>query len=255
MRGETDMTEARGPPSDAGRTDRRGARGRRRRARPAGDRLGRRRARRASNAVRARRTRGPRPAAPAAPGAARAPGRVGWISEGGLNYVCQRLTVPPAEAYGVASFYAMFSRAAPADRRARMRRHRVPRAGAEELCAGSRSRRAEDADRRMGPPPGCAGRAWGCASGPRRCWAADREAGRRLAGATVDDVRRDRSRGLARSPRRRRHGAADVGRGDARRAPAAPPRRRGGPVVARRLPRPRRLRGAPPRASSSAPRP
>src|SRR5256885_701607 len=26
--------------------------------------------------------------------------RVGWISEGGLNYVCQRLTVPPAEAYG-----------------------------------------------------------------------------------------------------------------------------------------------------------
>ncbi len=36
-------------------------------------------------------------------------GRVGWISEGGLNYVSQRLMVPPAEAYGVASFYAMFS--------------------------------------------------------------------------------------------------------------------------------------------------
>jgi NADH-quinone oxidoreductase subunit F len=36
-------------------------------------------------------------------------GRVGWISEGGMNYVCQRLSVPPAEAYGVASFYAMFS--------------------------------------------------------------------------------------------------------------------------------------------------
>jgi NADH-quinone oxidoreductase subunit F len=35
--------------------------------------------------------------------------RVGWISEGGLNYVCERLTVPPAEAYGVATFYAMFS--------------------------------------------------------------------------------------------------------------------------------------------------
>jgi NADH-quinone oxidoreductase subunit F len=34
---------------------------------------------------------------------------VGWISEGGLNYVCRRLTVPPAEAYGVATFYAMFS--------------------------------------------------------------------------------------------------------------------------------------------------
>jgi NADH-quinone oxidoreductase subunit F len=36
-------------------------------------------------------------------------GRIGWISEGGMNYVCQRLSVPPAEAYGVASFYAMFS--------------------------------------------------------------------------------------------------------------------------------------------------
>jgi NADH-quinone oxidoreductase subunit F len=35
--------------------------------------------------------------------------RVGWISEGGLNYVSRRLTVPPAEAYGVATFYAMFS--------------------------------------------------------------------------------------------------------------------------------------------------
>ncbi|MGZ8566364.1 MAG: NAD(P)H-dependent oxidoreductase subunit E, partial [Actinomycetota bacterium] len=34
---------------------------------------------------------------------------VGWISEGGLTYVCQRLSVPPAEAYGVATFYAMFS--------------------------------------------------------------------------------------------------------------------------------------------------
>jgi NADH-quinone oxidoreductase subunit F len=35
--------------------------------------------------------------------------RVGWISEGGLTYVSQRLDVPPAEAYGVASFYALFS--------------------------------------------------------------------------------------------------------------------------------------------------
>jgi NADH-quinone oxidoreductase subunit F len=34
---------------------------------------------------------------------------VGWVSEGGLNYVCERLSVPPAEAYGVATFYAMFS--------------------------------------------------------------------------------------------------------------------------------------------------
>ena len=36
-------------------------------------------------------------------------GRIGWISEGSLNYICQRLMVPPAEAYGVAAFYAMLS--------------------------------------------------------------------------------------------------------------------------------------------------
>ncbi|MEV8564890.1 NAD(P)H-dependent oxidoreductase subunit E [Streptomyces sp. NPDC051322] len=35
--------------------------------------------------------------------------RVGWISEGALDYLCRRLTVPPAEAYGVATFYAMFA--------------------------------------------------------------------------------------------------------------------------------------------------
>ena len=34
---------------------------------------------------------------------------VGWISPGALNHICQRLSVPPAEAYGVATFYAMFS--------------------------------------------------------------------------------------------------------------------------------------------------
>ncbi len=35
--------------------------------------------------------------------------RLGWISPGALNYACQRLDVPPAEAYGVASFYGLFS--------------------------------------------------------------------------------------------------------------------------------------------------
>jgi len=35
--------------------------------------------------------------------------RVGYISEGALNHICSRLSVPPAEAYGVASFYAMFA--------------------------------------------------------------------------------------------------------------------------------------------------
>jgi len=35
--------------------------------------------------------------------------RIGWISEGALNYICRRLTVPPADAFGVASFYALLS--------------------------------------------------------------------------------------------------------------------------------------------------
>jgi NADH-quinone oxidoreductase subunit F len=35
--------------------------------------------------------------------------RAGWISAGALNYICQRLSVAPADAYGVATFYAMFS--------------------------------------------------------------------------------------------------------------------------------------------------
>ncbi len=35
--------------------------------------------------------------------------RIGWISAGGLNELCRRLDVPPADAYGVATFYAMLA--------------------------------------------------------------------------------------------------------------------------------------------------
>jgi NADH-quinone oxidoreductase subunit F len=35
--------------------------------------------------------------------------RVGWISPGAINYVAIRLNLPPAEIYGVTSFYGMFS--------------------------------------------------------------------------------------------------------------------------------------------------
>jgi NADH-quinone oxidoreductase subunit F len=35
--------------------------------------------------------------------------RTGWISPGALNYVAQRLTIPPADVFGVATFYALFS--------------------------------------------------------------------------------------------------------------------------------------------------
>ncbi len=36
-------------------------------------------------------------------------GQVGYVSHGGLNYVCQQLSLAPADAYGVASFYALLS--------------------------------------------------------------------------------------------------------------------------------------------------
>jgi NADH-quinone oxidoreductase subunit F len=35
--------------------------------------------------------------------------RVGYVSEGALGYACRRLDVPPADAYGVASFYALLA--------------------------------------------------------------------------------------------------------------------------------------------------
>jgi NADH-quinone oxidoreductase subunit F len=35
--------------------------------------------------------------------------RAGWVSPGALGYVCARLSIPPAEGYGVASFYAMLA--------------------------------------------------------------------------------------------------------------------------------------------------
>src|SRR5205809_5071070 len=35
--------------------------------------------------------------------------RFGWLPPGALNYICRRLTVPPAEVFGVATFYHLFS--------------------------------------------------------------------------------------------------------------------------------------------------
>ena len=35
--------------------------------------------------------------------------RIGWISQPALNYISRRLAVAPAEAYGVATFYALFA--------------------------------------------------------------------------------------------------------------------------------------------------
>jgi NADH-quinone oxidoreductase subunit F len=38
--------------------------------------------------------------------------RVGWVSRGALNYICRRLSVPPAEAWGVLTFYHLLGTSA-----------------------------------------------------------------------------------------------------------------------------------------------
>ncbi|MFJ7335170.1 NAD(P)H-dependent oxidoreductase subunit E [Streptomyces sp. NPDC101116] len=67
--------------------------------------------------------------------------RIGWISEGALGYLCRRLTVPPAQAYGVATFYAMFSvKPRPATVLHVCTDLACAAAGAPELCAGIEAR-------------------------------------------------------------------------------------------------------------------
>ncbi|HKE19018.1 MAG TPA: NAD(P)H-dependent oxidoreductase subunit E [Kofleriaceae bacterium] len=71
--------------------------------------------------------------------------RTGWISPGALGYVCRRLEVPPAEGYGVASFYALFA----LDERPPVVAHvcddiACKLAGADALCA--------QMEARIGPP-------------------------------------------------------------------------------------------------------
>ena len=73
--------------------------------------------------------------------------RIGQITQPGLNYVCRRLAVPPAEAYGVATFYAMFATKARPPAVAHVCDDICCRlAGAEELCA--------DLERTLGPAGG-----------------------------------------------------------------------------------------------------
>jgi len=60
----------------------------------------------------------------------------GWISAGALGHICKRLHVPPAEGYGVASFYSMFALAPRAPDVVHICDDIVCRAaGAERLCA------------------------------------------------------------------------------------------------------------------------
>ena len=70
--------------------------------------------------------------------------RVGQITQPGMNYVCRRLSVPPAEAYGVATFYALFSTKPRPPAVAHVCDDIACRlAGAEETCA--------DLERALGP--------------------------------------------------------------------------------------------------------
>lgn len=51
----------------------------------------------------------------------------GWISPGALNYICQRLTIPPSDAYGVAHLLrAVLARAPTAGGGAHLHRRRLP---------------------------------------------------------------------------------------------------------------------------------
>ncbi|HYK95607.1 MAG TPA: NAD(P)H-dependent oxidoreductase subunit E [Candidatus Dormibacteraeota bacterium] len=75
--------------------------------------------------------------------------RVGQITQPGLNYVCKRLAVPPAEAYGVATFYALFATTSRPPAVAHVCDDIACRlAGAEEVCA--------DMERALGPAGGAA---------------------------------------------------------------------------------------------------
>ena len=70
--------------------------------------------------------------------------RVGWISQPALEYASRRLTVPPAEAYGVAAFYQMFSTTPRPPVVAHVCEDLACRlAGAEQVCA--------DLERVLGP--------------------------------------------------------------------------------------------------------
>ena len=155
-----DISPADGTPRP---TDER-ARRRRCAARCAAVVVGRRRARQ----IRATRTSRPSAAATRARGATcccprlqALQARVGWISEGGLGYVCDRLNVPPADAWGVATFYALLATSPrPRARRARLRRHRlqVPRRGRADRRARAIGRararpRARTAIARRRRPP------------------------------------------------------------------------------------------------------
>jgi NADH-quinone oxidoreductase subunit F len=91
--------------------------------------------------------------------------RVGWVSPGGLGYACRRLGVPPAEGFGVASFYALLPLSPRAPSFAHVCDDIVCRTrGAEGLCKALEAR--------LGPPAPHSERAAPAAPGDRpAAWA------------------------------------------------------------------------------------
>jgi len=92
----------------------------------------------------------------------------GWISHGALNYICERLTVPPADAFGVATFYGLLS--------VNPRPARVLHVcediackcvGSDALIAALEQRSVPRRPSATGPP-GCAAPAWASVIADRR---------------------------------------------------------------------------------------
>ncbi len=137
--------------------------------------------------------------------------RVGWVSEGALGYASRRLDVPPADAYGVASFYALIS--------LEERPEDVLHVCTDLACQLAGAEVPPGAQ-----PSPCLGL---CERAPAAL--------RTIAGPEPREVPLPEAAAAAAAARR------------ARPPPAAPHRRRRRSGVARRLPGARRLRGAPPR--------
>ncbi len=77
--------------------------------------------------------------------------RIGWISQGAMEYACRRLTVPPAEAYGVATFYTLLATSPAPPVTAHVCDDVVCRLrGAEDVCAQMTKHFGEDGHPRAG---------------------------------------------------------------------------------------------------------
>src|SRR5438105_591733 len=73
--------------------------------------------------------------------------RFGWLTPAALNYICERLTLPPAEVFGVVTFYHLFSLTPRSPKVTHVCDDIACRIkGAEQLCA--------DMEKKLGPEGG-----------------------------------------------------------------------------------------------------